>query len=55
MLLYKIFGLILAVIGFLILKFFPDIINYQSKPFTLSGILVAIVFILVGIGLLIFG
>jgi len=52
---YKIIGLILAALGFVILKYFPDITNYQQKGMTLSGILIAILFILVGIGLLIFG
>jgi len=51
----KILGLILAVIGFIILKYFPDIAYYQHKSMTLSGILIAVLFILVGIGLLIFG
>jgi hypothetical protein len=55
MLLYKVLGLILAVVGFLILKYFPDVSTYQSKSFSLTGILIGIVFILVGIGLLIFG
>ena len=52
---YKILGLILMVLGLVILKYFPDVTNYQSKGFTLTGILIAVVFILVGIGLLIFG
>jgi hypothetical protein len=55
MLLYNVFGLILTVVGFLILKYFPDTTNYQNKGFTLAGILIAIIFILVGIGLIFFG
>ena len=51
----KILGLILAVLGFVILKYFPDVTTYQNKGMTLSGILIAIIFILVGIGLMIFG
>lgn len=53
--LYKIIGLILAVLGFAILKYFPDITTYQHKGMTMSGIFIGILFILVGIGLLIFG
>jgi len=52
---YKIIGLILAVIGFLILKYFPDVTTYQDRGTTLSGLLIGIIFILVGIGLVIFG
>ena len=52
---YKILGLILAVIGFLILKYFPDIKTYQHEGMTMTGILIGVLFILVGIGLLIFG
>ena len=52
---YKIIGLILIIIGVFILKFFPDMSEYQRKGMTLSGILIAIFLILVGIGLLIFG
>ena len=51
----KILGIILIVLGFAILKFFPDVTNYQSRGFTMTGILIGILFILVGIGLLIFG
>jgi hypothetical protein len=52
---YKILGLIMAVLGFIILKYFPDVTTYQHKGMTMSGILIGILFILVGIGLLIFG
>jgi hypothetical protein len=52
---YKIFGLFLAVFGFLILKFFPDMGSYQHSGMTLSAILIGVVLILVGIGLLVFG
>jgi len=52
---YKIIGLILLAIGFLILKYFPDISSYQKNEMTLSGILIGILFALIGIGLLIFG
>jgi len=52
---YKILGLIFLAIGFLVLKYFPDISDYQKKGMTLSGILIGILFALIGIGLLIFG
>jgi len=52
---FKILGLILVVLGFAVLKYFPDITNYQSKGFTMTGVLIGVLFILVGIGLLIFG
>jgi len=51
----KIIGLILTIIGFLILKYFPDISSYQKEGMTLSGILIGVIIILIGIGLLIFG
>jgi len=51
----KIIGIILIIIGLFILKFFPDMSDYQKKGMTLTGILIAIFLILVGIGLLIFG
>jgi len=54
-LLYKLLGLILAILGFLILKYFPDMKNYQNEGFTFTGILIGVLFILIGIGLLIFG
>jgi hypothetical protein len=48
-------GLILALIGFLILKYFPDVTEYQIRGYTLSGILIAIILILVGIYLVFSG
>jgi len=53
--LYKILGLILVVLGVVILKYFPDVSSYQHSGMTMSGILIAVVLILVGIGLIIFG
>ena len=52
---YKILGLILAILGFAILKYFPDTKSYQHLGMTMSGILIGVLFILIGIGLLIFG
>ena len=51
----KILGLILVVLGFAMLKYFPDVTSYQNKGFTMTGVLIGVLFILVGIGLLIFG
>ena len=51
----KIFGLLLIVLGFLILKYFPDMQRYQTSDFTMSGILIGAVMIVVGIVLVIFG
>jgi len=44
----KVIGIILALIGFLILKFFPDFVEHQREGFTLSGIFIAILMILIG-------
>ena len=51
----KIIGFILAFVGALILKYFPGVGDYQAKEFTLTGILLGIVLILVGVGLILFG
>jgi hypothetical protein len=51
----KILGLLLVILGFFILKFFPDISRYQREGMTLSGILIGAMFFLVGILLIIFG
>ena len=51
----KIIGLILAFFGFLMLKYFPGVSDHQARGFTLGGILIAIILILVGIGLIILG
>lgn len=52
---YKIVGLILAIFGFAIIKFFPDTASYQHSGMTITGILIGVLFILIGIGLVIFG
>ena len=51
----QVIGLILALIGFLILKYFPDVTEYQISGYTFSGILIAIILILVGIYLVFSG
>jgi len=55
MIVNKIIGLALIVLGFWIVKYFPDIMSYQRKEMTLTGILIGIILLLVGIGLLLFG
>jgi hypothetical protein len=51
----QIIGLIMALVGFLMLKYFPDVNEYQIGGYTLSGILIAIILILVGIYLVFSG
>jgi len=51
----QVIGLILALIGFLILKYFPGVTDHQLRGVTLSGILIAIILILVGIYLVFSG
>lgn len=51
----KVIGLILAFVGILMLKYFPGISEHQVEGFTLSGILIGVVLILVGAILVIFG
>ena len=51
----KVFGLVMIFLGFLALKYFPDISDYQKKGMTLSGILVGIILSIIGIILLIVG
>ena len=51
----RVVGLILAFIGVLMLKYFPGISEHQFGGFTLSGILIGVVLILVGIVLLFIG
>jgi hypothetical protein len=51
----KFLGLLLIILGFFILKFFPDIDRYQRSEMTVTGILIGAMFLLVGILLVIFG
>jgi len=51
----KIIGFVLAFVGFLVLKYFPGVSDYQRRGHTLSGILIGIILILIGIGLILFG
>jgi hypothetical protein len=51
----RVIGLLLAVIGFLILKYFPSITSHQKSEMTMTGILIGVILILIGIGLMIFG
>lgn len=51
----KIIGLILAFMGALMLKYFPGVSEHQFEGFTMSGILIGAVLILVGAILIVFG
>jgi hypothetical protein len=51
----KVIGILLALVGFLMLKFFPDILDYQPEGFSKSGIMIAIVLVLLGIAMIILG
>jgi hypothetical protein len=48
-------GLFLTIIGLLMLKFFPDMSDYQPVKLTMSGILIGIILILVGLVMMIVG
>lgn len=51
----KILGLIMVFIGLLILKYFPDMSDYQNKGMTLFGILIGVLLSIVGIIMLVAG
>lgn len=53
--LIRIFGLIMIFIGFLILKYFPGISDYQKGEMVMLGIAIGIVISVAGIIMLIFG
>ena len=53
-LLTKIAGIILLLLGLFLLVEFPDIMQYQVKGFSKTGVFFGIVFFIVGIWLLIF-
>ena len=48
-------GLLMALIGFLMLKFVPWLGTYQPDGFARSAILIGLILLLGGIGLIIFG
>lgn len=48
-------GLLLTVIGLLMLKFFPDIGDYQNAKMTMSGILIGVLLIIIGLGMTFLG
>ncbi len=50
----RVIGLVLAFVGFLMIKYFPGVREHQRRGFTLSGILIGIILILIGIGLMFF-
>jgi len=53
--LVRILGLITVFLGFLILKFFPDISDYQNKGMTLLGILIGVILSIMGIIMIVVG
>ncbi len=50
--LLKLLGVILIVIGFLIVKHFPDMPDYQPDKFTWTGVLVGLLILFAGLALL---
>lgn len=55
MVVLKVLGVILAIVGILILKVFPDVGSYQRPEFVASGLFIGAILLVVGIALLIFG
>ncbi|HLC51074.1 MAG TPA: hypothetical protein VJH90_01735 [archaeon] len=55
MVLLKILGIVLIVVGYFLIRLFPDEGEAQSGGFTMSGIILGAALLLIGIGLLIFG
>ena len=53
--LIKIFGLLAVFLGFLILKYFPDVSDFQKSQMTLFGVLIGVALSIAGIVMLIFG
>ena len=53
--LVKILGLLAIFVGFLILKYFPDIADFQKSQMTMSGIVIGVVVAVIGVVMLIFG
>ncbi len=51
----KLLGVVFLILGFLILKFFPDIKQYQWSQMTTTGIFIGVIIFVFGILLLIFG
>jgi uncharacterized membrane protein (DUF441 family) len=51
----KAIGILLALAGLLMLKFFPDMLDYQSPEFSKSGILIGLVLIAIGVVMIAFG
>ncbi len=51
----KLIGVFAILVGFWFLKYFPDISGYQKREMTMTGILIGIILLLIGIGLLVFG
>ncbi len=54
MVLLKLLGILLVVLGFLVLKFFPDI-SYQRPEMLAAGLFIGALMLVIGIALIIFG
>ncbi|MCD6477224.1 MAG: hypothetical protein J7K26_03670 [Candidatus Aenigmarchaeota archaeon] len=54
MIIYKLSGFFLFIIGIAILRYFPDIAEYQHERITITGIWMAIIFVIVGLVIMIF-
>ena len=52
--LYKIIGFFMLLIGAFIVRYFPDVSDYQAKQMTLTGIWIGILFIIVGLIMIVF-
>jgi len=55
MVLLKLLGVLLAIVGFFILKLFPDISVSQRPEMLASGLFIGAVLLVVGVALVIFG
>ena len=55
MLLVKLIGLVIFLIGLAIIKFFPDIHHYQWEEMTVAGVFIGVIFFVIGLIALIFG
>lgn len=54
MVFFKILGIILIVIGFIIVKSFPSISHYQSEKMSWTGVFIGLIILFAGIALLFF-
>lgn len=52
--LYKIIGFFLLVLGAFIIRYFPDVSDYQAPKMTVTGIWVGIILVIVGLVMIIY-